>query len=173
MWTGDGGSAACPLQQGGRSFTGTSRPGRASRGLVCSGCSVRTMTASRRWRRVPHAWFRDCCPSPQQVCLPPVSRPYASVSKRLMMATTRSWWRTLVGAEAGWWCSLVPEFFVDGAGEIPVSWSDPDAVPPSSGTIPSWRASWEFPIHCTLRTGGNPRTGLVRAAASCRRRLPS
>ena len=33
-------------------------------------------------------------------------------------------------------------FLWTGAGEIPVSGSDPDAVPPSSGTIPSWRASW-------------------------------
>ena len=60
-----------------------------------------------------------------------------------------------------------------GAGEIPVSGTDPDAVPPSSGTIPPWRASWESPVHCILCTGGNPRTGLVRAAASSRRRFPS
>ena len=53
-------------------------------------------------------------------------------------------------------CSRV--FLWAGAGEIPVSWSDPDAMPPSSGTIPSWRASWESPVYYTLRTGGNPRT---------------
>jgi hypothetical protein len=39
---------------------------------------------------------------------------------------------------------MVPGFFLwSGAGEIPVSLVDPDAVPPSCGTIPSWRASWE------------------------------
>jgi hypothetical protein len=36
----DGGSAASLLQHGGRSFTGPSGPGRASRGLVCSRCYV-------------------------------------------------------------------------------------------------------------------------------------
>jgi hypothetical protein len=52
-----------------------------------------------------------------------------------------------------------------GVGEIPASLSGPDAVSPSGDTIPSWRALWESPIHCTLHTGENPRTGLVRAAA--------
>jgi hypothetical protein len=61
----------------------------------------------------------------------------------------------------------VPGFLCDGVGEILVSLSDPDAVSPSSDTIPSWRASWDPRVHFTLRTGGNPRTGLVRAAVSC------
>jgi hypothetical protein len=79
-----------------------------------------------------------------------------------------------VGGKARWWCSVVPEFFcVTGAGEIPVNFSGPEAVSPSSDTIPSRKASWEFPVHCTLCTGGNPRTGLVWATAPCRRRLPS
>ena len=47
---GDGGVAASLLQRGGRSFTGPDGPGRAREGLVCSSCSVRSMTASRRWR---------------------------------------------------------------------------------------------------------------------------
>ena len=61
----------------------------------------------------------------------------------------RSWVVVLVGSRVFLWT---------GAGEIPVSWSDPDAVPPSCGTIPSWRALWESPVYYTLRTGGNPRT---------------
>jgi hypothetical protein len=64
-------------------------------------------------------------------------------------------------------------FCVTGAGEILVTLSDPDTVSLSSDTIPSWRVSWDSPVHYTLCTEGNPRTGLVRAAVLCRRRVSS
>jgi hypothetical protein len=64
-------------------------------------------------------------------------------------------------------------FCATGAGEIPASLSGPDAVSPSGDTIPSWRALWEPLVHCTLHTRGNPRTGLVRAAAPFQRCSPS
>jgi hypothetical protein len=57
----DGGSTASALQHGSRCFTGPSGPGRASQGLVCSRCCVRSVTASRRWRWVPPVWLRGCC----------------------------------------------------------------------------------------------------------------
>jgi hypothetical protein len=64
----------------------------------------------------------------------------------------------------GWrrWVVVLPcaRFFAwTWAGEIPVNLFGPNVVPPSSGIIPSWRASWESPIHFTLQIGGNPRTG--------------
>jgi hypothetical protein len=43
-------------------------------------------------------------------------------------------------------------FCVMGAREIFVNLSGPNAVSSLSDTIPSWRASWECPIHYTLRT---------------------
>ena len=42
-------------------------PGQA--GLVCSGCSVRSATASRWWRLFPPVVRRCCCPSLRRCCL--------------------------------------------------------------------------------------------------------
>jgi hypothetical protein len=136
-----GGSAACPLQQGDYSFTALSGPG-------CSRFLVRSMTASQQWRWVPPAWLRGCCSSLRR-------------SPLIHEATDDGDFKIVVAHASGWrsWVVALPGamiFLWSGAGEIHVSLADPDAVPPSCGTIPCWRASWESPDHCTLRVGGNP-----------------
>jgi hypothetical protein len=52
---------ASVLQQGCRGFMGLSRPGRASVGLVCPWCSVRSTTTARWWRWVPPAQLWSYC----------------------------------------------------------------------------------------------------------------
>jgi hypothetical protein len=64
-----------------------------------------------------------------------------------MVAHAAGWRRLVVVLR----CARV--FCATGAGEIFVSLSGPDAVSPSSDTIPFWRASWKSHVHYTLRTG--------------------
>jgi hypothetical protein len=71
-----------------------------------------------------------------------------------VMVAARSWWRVPVGDEDWRWCFGAFEFFCgQGSEEISVGLSDPDAVPLSCGTIPSWRASWEASVYFTLSRG--------------------
>jgi hypothetical protein len=78
----------------------------------------------------------------------------AIVLEETVMVAARSWWRVPVGGEDWWWCSGALEFFLwRGSGEISVGLSDPDVVPLSSGTIPSWRASWEASAYFTPSQG--------------------
>jgi hypothetical protein len=140
-------------QQDYRSFTGPSGPGRASGPGVLrvscpvdDRCSVVEVGSSRR------LW--SCCPLSRRCRVSSLYRSRAIVLDETVKVTARSWWRVPVGGEVWWWCSGVPEFFCRwGSGEIPVGLSDPDAVPLSSGTIPSWRASWEASIYFTPSRG--------------------
>lgn len=86
-------------------------PAGPRRGLVCSCCSVRSMTAFRRWRWAPPAWLRGCCPPSRRCRVPPSHRPRASIHEETVMVFPRSCWRVLVGGETWWWYSVAPGFF--------------------------------------------------------------
>jgi hypothetical protein len=87
--------------------------------------------------------------------VPPPYRPCVIGLEETGMMTVRPWWRLLVGGEAWWWCSFAAEFFCGlGSGEILVGLSEPNTVPLSRGTIPSWRALWEASVYFTPSRGG-------------------
>jgi hypothetical protein len=147
------------LQQSCRGFTGLSGPGRASVGLVCPWCSVRSMTAAWRWRWAPPAQLRSCCPLSRRCRVPPPYRPCAIGLEEMGMLNTRSWWRLQVGGEAWWWHSFASELFFVGGGQEK-SLSACSTLTRCRFRVTPFLPEGRHgkPPSTLLRAGGNPRT---------------